>query len=171
MKHIITAASILLIAATSLAADKTAEGKHYSFKTPPGAAFVSSNGGNSYTFTWGKAAKTATLAIHQSPAAMTPEQFKVFAKQISDLYNNQAKNPPQGMPKARIKESQVTVGPFKGTQIVTTMRMPDGTVLQQYSLPIYDGEFALNVQLTPNSEKDLAKALKILRSAKKTAKK
>lgn len=167
MRNIIIVASVLCIAITSVAEDKTAVGKLYTFKAPGDVSFKSGNAGSAYSFVWGTAPNTTTLSFDVNPASMSDDQFKAYAQSIENLYDAQARSQPKGAPQTEAKKSQVTIGSFKGTQIALVMRLPNGAALRQYTLILFDGERALNVRLRANTEKDLAKALAILKSGKK----
>lgn len=159
MKLIEIAVLILSTVTVSLADETNVTGKTYSFTIPSDVTFESKKGIEFYAFSWGTAPQLATLQL--SGTQITLKEFKSLTESMWSTVKNTGVG---GMTEA--KRIPLDLGPFKGTDIHLTLKLPDGTTIDRSTLLLHDGSRCWEGRLTAFSSNDISRAYAIMMKAK-----
>jgi len=144
---------------------KVATGRTYRFVLPKGvAADIQKNEITDFcTFRWGKPPTSVLFMIHLTSIKYTPETFKSMVGIARENREGMARRSPDA--NAKLTETEVNLGPFRGTQFELVRRDATGRIRWSCWLLLNDGKDIWQGQLTPRTAEDIAKAQAILKTA------
>ena len=164
---------IALVALALLAATppppKEAVGKNYRFVLPKGVTADTQNDKitDFYSFRWSKPPTSVLCMIHVTSIKYTPKTFKTMvgiARQNREGMARRTRNA-----NAKLTETEVNLGPFRGTQFELVTRYTTGRTRWSCWLLLNDGKHIWQGQLGPHSAEDIRKAHAILKTATRIA--
>jgi len=167
-------ARIALVALALLAATppppKEAVGREYRFALPKGVTADTQNDKitDFYTFRWGKPPTSVMCTIHLSAIKYTPKAFKTtvgVARENREELARRARKTAD----VKLTETEVTLGPFKGTQFELVTRYTTGRIRWSCSFLLNDGKHIWQGRLSPHTAEDIRKAHAILKTATRIA--
>ena len=164
MKPIALMALTLCWATTAFSKDVT--GKTYCFTVPDDVTFKSHEKLEFYTFRWGKDKQLALFMLHVSPAPLPPGAIKPMVDVMEITFESQMKQQGQTADIEK-KQTELDLGPFKGTQIEFIIKHTEGKTIRQYMFLLHDGSNVWNGQLTAPSANDIERARLIMKKAKR----
>lgn len=170
MKPIALMALTLCWATTGFSKDVT--GKTYRFTVPDDVTFKSHEKLEFYTFRWGTDKQLVVFMLNVNQTPLPLKAIKPMVELMEITFESTLKQQGQTAEFEK-KQTELDLGPFKGTQIEFTIKHAEGKTIRQYTFLLHDGSNVWNGYLTTTStnDDDIKRAHLILKKTKRIANK